>query len=108
MAEIVGSPIIEAYRKLLLKIVNELRREECKQIAFLAKLSTPTCYQEAGQQYDNIRLHFMSTLESLGHIGPLILVMTQKHTHTLSNTCYALPPPPTHSPMNNTCVDLPL
>ena len=76
MAGIVGSPMIElekAYRKLLLKIVNELRLEECEQIAFLAKLPAPTCYQEAGRQYDNVRLHFMSTLESLGHIGPLKL-----------------------------------
>ena len=76
MAGIVGSPMIElekAYRKLLLKIVNELRLEECEQIAFLAKLPAPTCHQEAGRQYDNVRLHFMSTLESLGHIGPLKL-----------------------------------
>ena len=45
MAGIVGSPMIElekAYRKLLLKIVNELRLEECEQIAFLAKLPAPT------------------------------------------------------------------
>lgn len=76
MAGIVGSPTIQlekAYRKLLLKIVNELRLEECEQIAFLAKLPAPTCQQESGRQYDNVRLHFMSTLESLGHIGPLKL-----------------------------------
>ena len=76
MAGIVGSPMIElekAYRKLLLKIVSELRLEECEQISFLVKLPSPTCQQESGRQYDNVRLHFMSTLESLGHIGPLKL-----------------------------------
>ena len=76
MAGIVGSSMIElekAYRKLLLKIVNELCLEECEQIAFLAKLPAPTCHQESGRQYDNVRLHFVSTLESLGHIGPLKL-----------------------------------
>ena len=74
MAGIVGSPTIElekAYHKLLLKIVNELRLEEYEQVAFLAKLPAPTCQQESGRQYDNVRLHFMSTLESLGHIDPL-------------------------------------
>ena len=77
MAGIVGSPIMveleKAYCKLLLKIVNELHLEECEQIAFLAKLPAPTCHQETGRQYNNVRLHFISTLESLGHIGPLKL-----------------------------------
>jgi hypothetical protein len=86
MAGIVGSPLIElekAYRKLLLKIVNELRLEECEQIAFLAKLPAPTCYQETGRQYDNVRLHFMSTLESLGHIGPLKLDYLEDYLHEI-------------------------
>jgi hypothetical protein len=73
MAGIVGSPLIElekAYRKLLLKIVNELRLEECEQIAFLAKLPAPTCHQETGRQYDNVRLHFMNTWSHWGILVP--------------------------------------
>ena len=76
MAGIIGSAMIElkkTYRKMLLKIVNELRLDECEQIAFLAKLPAPTCQAEPGRQYDNVRLHFMSKMESDGHIGPLKL-----------------------------------
>ena len=72
MAGIVGSVNVElekSYRVMLLKIANELNYDECQQISFVAKLPSPTCSPEPGKM--NVRLHLMSTLESLGHVGPL-------------------------------------
>lgn len=69
---LVGSVNVELeknYRVMLLKIANELTHDECEQVAFVAKLPSPTCVPEPGKM--NVRLHLMSTLESLGHIGPL-------------------------------------
>ena len=57
------------YRLMLLKVVRELTYEDCVQIAFAANLPTPTCQPEPGKP--SISLHLMSTLESLGQIGPL-------------------------------------
>ena len=71
---IVGSVNVElekSYRVMLLKVANELTYDECQQIAFVAKLPSPTCQPEPGKP--SVRLHLMSTLESLGHIGPLKL-----------------------------------
>ena len=74
MAGIVGSVNVEletSYRIMLLKVANELSLDDCQQIAFVASLPSPTCQPEPGKP--TVRLHLMSTLESLGHIGPLKL-----------------------------------
>ena len=74
LAGIVGSVNVElekTYRVMLLKIANELTLDDCQQIAFVAGLASPTCHPEPGKP--SIRLHLMSTLESLGHVGPLKL-----------------------------------
>ena len=60
-----------SYRVMLLKIANELTLDDCQKIAFVAGLAAPTCHPESGKP--SICLHLMSTLESLGHIGPLKL-----------------------------------
>ena len=74
MAGIVGSVNVEletSYRIMLLKVANELSLDDCQQIAFVAGLPSPTCHPEPGKP--TVRLHLMSTLESLGHISPLKL-----------------------------------
>ena len=74
MAGIVGSVNVEletSYRIMLLKVANELSLDDCQQIAFAARLPSPTCHPEPGKP--TVRLHLMSTLESLGHISPLKL-----------------------------------
>ena len=74
MAGIVGSVNVEletSYRIMLLKVANELNLDDCQQIAFVAGLPSPTCHPEPGKP--TVRLHLMSTLESLGHISPLKL-----------------------------------
>lgn len=74
LAGIVGSVNVElekSYRVMLLKIANELSLDDCQQIAFVAGLAAPTCHAEPGKP--SVRLHLMSTLESLGHVGPLKL-----------------------------------
>ena len=73
---IVGSVNVElekGYRVMLLKIANELTLDDCQQISFVAgrDLPAPTCHAEPGKP--SVRLHLMSTLESLGHISPLKL-----------------------------------
>lgn len=71
---IVGSVRVElekSYRVMLLKIANELTFDDCQQIAFGAKLPSPTCQPEPGKP--SVRIHLMSTLESLGHVSPLKL-----------------------------------
>ena len=71
---IVGSVNVElerSYRVMLLKVANELSLDDCQQIAFAASLPSPTCHPEPGKP--SVRLHLMSTLESLGHISPLKL-----------------------------------
>ena len=73
-AGIVGSVTVElekSYRLMLLKVARELTTEDCQQIAFVAKLPSPTCIPEPGKPA--INLHMMSTLESVGQIGPLKL-----------------------------------
>ena len=73
-AGIVGSVNVElerSYRIMLLKVANELSLDDCQQIAFAASLPSPTCHPEPGKP--SVRLHLMSTLESLGHISPLKL-----------------------------------
>ena len=74
MAGIVGSVNVEperSYRIMLLKVANDLNLDDCQQIAFVAGLPSPTCHPEPGKP--TVQLHLMSTLESLGHIGPLKL-----------------------------------
>lgn len=73
-AGIVGSVTVDLernYRLTLLRVANELALDDCEQIAFTAKLPSPTCIPEPGKA--NVRLHLMNTLESYGHIGPLRL-----------------------------------
>jgi hypothetical protein len=79
MAGIVGSVNVEletSYRIMLLKVANELSLDDCQQIAFVAGLPSPTCHPEPGKP--SVRLHLMSTLESLGQISPLKLDFLEK------------------------------
>ena len=85
---IVGSVTVElekSYRLMLLKIANELTHDECQQIAFVAKLPSPTCVEEPGKP--QVRLHLMSTLESHGHIGPLKLDFLEETLEAVGKKC---------------------
>ena len=84
---IVGSLTVElerSYRIMLLKVAMELTIENCQQIAFVAKLPSPTCVSEPGKP---VNLHMMNTLESLGQIGPLKLDFLEEMLDAIGKNC---------------------
>ena len=85
---IVGSLSVELernYRIMLLKVARELTIDDCQQIAFVAKLPSPTCVPEPGKPAVN--LHMMNTLESLGQIGPLKLDYLEEMLKAIGKNC---------------------
>lgn len=70
---------------MLLKVAKELTINDCQQIAFVAKLPSPTCVPEAGKPAVN--LHMMNTLESLGQIGPLKLDFLEEMLDAIGKNC---------------------